>query len=57
MSKMGRPKSENKKEILVATRLTEEEFAELEECCKILGKTKAEVIRTGIKNVHKDIKK
>lgn len=53
---MGRP-TNNPRVIQTRIRMTEAEAAMLEECAKVLNKTKTEIVITGIKKVYADIKK
>lgn len=46
---MGRPKKENRKTRHLDIRLSEEEYERLELMSKISGKTKTEIIMTGIR--------
>ena len=48
MNKLGRPKSKKSKDVRINFRLTREEMARLENASKKYGKSKSEVIRTGI---------
>lgn len=53
--KMGRPTS-NPKTHETRIRMSDEDIRILEECCKITGLSKAEVIRQGIREVYDRIK-
>lgn len=55
--KMGRPKIENPKNLRLNLRLDQETVDMLEECCEILGKTKADIFRFSIKKLYEEIKK
>ena len=48
----GRPKSENPRDIQYRLRLTSDEVERLEYCCKVLGLTKAEVLRQGLQTMY-----
>lgn len=48
----GRPKSENPRDIQYRLRLTSDEVERLEYCCKVLGLTKAEVLRQGLQAMY-----
>ena len=48
MNKLGRPKSKKSKKTRLEIRLTEEEMLRLEAASKKYGKSKSEVVRTGI---------
>lgn len=47
----GRPKAANPKKNILAVRLTDEEFAEIERVAKRLKITKTEAVLRGIKNL------
>ena len=49
--KMGRPLSDNPRNNKLFIRLTDEENSDLEECCEITDKSKAELVRDGLKLV------
>lgn len=57
MSPVGRPKSDNPRNVRLEIRLTKEENNELNECASFLGVTKTDVITKGIKMVKDQIKK
>lgn len=48
----GRPKSDNPRDIQYRLRLTSDEVKRLEYCCKVLGLTKAEVLRQGLEVMY-----
>ena len=52
MEKRGRPPSKNPKKNETRIRMTDGELEKLEYCCKVLGLTKAEVIRQGIDEMY-----
>lgn len=52
----GRPTSDPKKHE-TRIRMTDEDVRLLEYCCKETGMTKSDVIRRGIREVYKQIKK
>lgn len=52
----GRP-TEDPKTLSTRIRLSEEEVAMLEYCCKETGKNKSEIIRLGIKKVYEEVNK
>lgn len=54
--KTGRPTSDPKKNE-TRIRMSDEDVRMLEECCKITGMTKADVIRKGIRVVYESLKK
>ena len=47
-AKMGRPLSDNPRTHKLFIRLTDEENTDLEKCCKITGKSRAEFVRDGL---------
>lgn len=49
--KMGRPLSDNPRNHKLFIRLTDEENNDLEKCCEVADKSKAELVRYGIKLV------
>lgn len=49
--KMGRPLSDNPRNHKLFIRLTDEENVDLERCCEITEKSKAELVREGLKFV------
>ena len=53
--KMGRP-TDNPKRHDTRVRMSDEDVELLEYCCKATGKTKAEVIREGIRKVYDEVK-
>ena len=54
---MGRPKAENPKDLQYRLRLTKEEAEKLEYCCKVTGKTKADILREGLERIYQEVKK
>lgn len=54
--KMGRP-TENPKVNGYRIRLANSELLKLEECCKLTGLNKADVLRLGIDKVYQSVKK
>lgn len=48
----GRPPSDNPKIKRVEIRLTSEDSAILEYCCKVTGRTKSELVRDGIHEIY-----
>lgn len=52
----GRP-TDNPKKHETRIRMSDEDIEILEYCCKITGKTKADIIREGIREVYTKIKK
>ncbi|WP_303155483.1 hypothetical protein [Phascolarctobacterium faecium] len=55
--KLGRPISENPKNIQMRIRLTEKENIMLNECADALNTTKSNVLITGLQKVYTEIKK
>lgn len=56
-SRTGRPPSENPKNKGYRIRMADGEIERLDYCCKVLGLTKAEVIRQGIDVMYKKAQK
>ena len=56
MPKMGRP-TDSPKRNDTRIRMSDEDVRILEECCKLTGKTKADIIRLGIREVYEKVKK
>ena len=52
----GRP-TEDPKKHETRIRMSDEDVRTLEECCRITGMSKADVIRQGIREVYKRVKK
>ena len=52
----GRP-TDNPKKHETRIRMSDEDVKILEYCCKVTGKTKADIIREGIREVYAKIKK
>lgn len=52
----GRP-TEDPKKHETRIRMSDEDVRILEECCRITGMSKADVIRQGIREVYKRVKK
>lgn len=48
-TKMGRPLSDNPRNHKLFIRLTDGENEDLEKCCEITSKSKAEIVRDGLK--------
>lgn len=52
--KMGRPLSDNPRNNKLFIRLTDDENCDLEKCCEITKKSKADIVREGLKFItHK----
>ena len=54
---MGRPLSENPLTERLYLRVDEKTKKMLDECTEILNTTRSEIVRKGIENVHKGLKK
>ena len=54
-AKMGRPKSKNPKEKQLGVRLDFQSLTELDELTKHYGKTRAEVLRLGVKRLYQEL--
>ena len=50
-TKMGRPLSDNPRTHKLFIRLTDKENEDLEKCCGITGKSKAELVREGLNSI------
>ena len=57
VAKKGRPVSENPKDYMLRVRLDQETLAQLDECCKVKGKSRSEIVREGIQEQHGKLKK
>lgn len=55
-AKMGRPLSDNPKNVNVACRLSKDEIIILEECCKKLEMDKSSVLRYGLYLTYEKMK-
>jgi len=55
--RLGRPPSDNPKDRGYRLRVSNEDLEKLDYCCKVLGLTKAEVIRQGIEAMYKKAQK
>lgn len=53
----GRPPSKDPKSHETRIRMSDEDIEILEYCCKITGRTKADIIREGIREVYSKLKK
>lgn len=53
--KMGRPLSDNPRNHKLFIRLTDKEYSDLEKCCEMSYKSKAELVREGLKIVTNKI--
>ena len=50
--KMGRPYSDNPKQMRVETRMTKEELEKLDYCCRVTGKSRSKIVREGIDVIY-----
>ena len=55
--KIGRPKSDNPKNIQMRIRLNKDEAEMLQHCAEALEKNKSEIIVLGIKKVYQELDK
>lgn len=53
----GRPKSDNSKDTMLRVRIDEETVQKLDITSKELGITKSEVVRNGIENEYRKVRK
>ena len=51
---MGRP-TDNPKTLSTKVRMSKDDIDRLNFCCETTGKTKSEIIRTGIKKIYEEI--
>lgn len=56
-TKAGRPYSDNPRTVQTRIRMTKEEAEMLNFCAETLGRTKTDIVITGIRKVYADIKK
>ena len=54
--KLGRPTSDNPKHIRVEIRMAETDIEKLDFCCEIAGKSRSEILRTGVDRVYTELK-
>lgn len=54
--KLGRPVSENPRDIIVKFRMDSKEIKTLDECAKKLNVSRSDVIRQGISKIYADLK-
>ena len=57
VAKKGRPASESPKDYMLRVRLDKETLTQLDECCEVEGKSRSEIVRQGIEEQHRQIKK
>ena len=55
MNARGRPPSKKPKTYEAKARITEGETEMLQYCCEILGKSKSDILRIGIKKVYDEV--
>lgn len=53
----GRPPSDHVRQKKVETRMSKEELAKLDYCCKHTGLSRSGLIRTGIDAIYADLRK
>ena len=53
----GRPKTETPKDIQLKIRADKKTIEDLDFCCKMLDKTRSDVIRLGIQKVKSEVEK
>lgn len=53
----GRPKVDSPKDIQLKIRADKQTISDLDFCCKMLGKSKSDIIRLGIQRVKNDLEK
>ena len=51
----GRPPTGNARKVIVETRMSEDELKRLDYCCERTGRSRSEVIRTGIDKVYSEL--
>lgn len=56
MARMGRPPAEDPKVIPVKVRVGKQTDADIEYCSMVLGKSRSEILRMGVKLVKEQIK-
>lgn len=56
MARMGRPKSVNPQNVRLEIRLTQDEADRLQRCADVLGTTRSDVLKRGIKLIEDTIK-
>lgn len=57
VAKKGRPVSESPKDYMLRVRLDQKTLKQLDECCEVEGKSRSEIVRKGIDEQHKRLKK
>lgn len=53
--KLGRPKSDNPKNILLRIKVDKSLYGKLLKCCDIQQKTRSEIIRNGIERIYSEL--
>ena len=53
--KIGRPFSDDPKQMRVETRMTVQELEKLDFCCEKTGKTRSEIVRKGVDKIYAEI--
>ena len=57
VAKKGRPVSDNPKDFMLRVRLDKETLSQLDECCDAKRKSRSEIVRQGIQEQHRQLKK
>ena len=53
----GRPASDAPKDYMLRVRMDQETLRQLDECCEVEKLSRSEIVRTGIKEQHSQLKK
>lgn len=54
--KLGRPYSENPRQMRVETKMTSSELEKLDFCCRATGKTRSEIVREGVDVLYEKLR-
>ena len=57
VAKKGRPVSESPKDYMLRVRMDEKTLQQLDECCKVENLSRSEIVRKGIQEQYRRIKK
>ena len=57
VAKKGRPVSESPKDFMLRVRLDKKTLTQLDECCEAEEKSRSEIVRKGIEEQHRQLKK
>lgn len=57
VAKKGRPVSESPKDYMLRVRLDKKTLAQLDECCEAESLSRSEIVRKGIEEQHRKLKK